>query len=1004
MKLLNDKNGRVPFAVLGVFLLIGSAVTSAVITNLERENVEGISEPLKSTSVSYFVKYAQADMSRALCYSCLEALDQVGETPVTYSILPTRAARDYADENGDGHPDTKIVGDNGIVDTSSECMEFNKNWARNMARVNLNRYLNAVFINNKYQNKGYAINIVDKEGDGAIDDWRDIAFRTIKMNLERPAAYVPLLMSEDSTNYETYFVASIDDLKLEIVNLSSGKKYYESADIECLIPSRLPLLMGLTETYRKSVNGFLSPLMGLTTVISEGYTEFRSLLQYANKYDWVANIVDNSWLQYLTNAGLTAIQYIVFNSVDPLTLVYLAININDLIAKSGVEEELGSYIDEDAGMESLVADQLTSMIDFDFTLDKDAYKTVGSNYGEEAKREVNNIEGSHQEDDISIYELAKDILYKGETTYYYDRIGDEVVNPEPYTEFKGYSFSKGGKEYRLTTKEGDPINEEGKRYGDVYTKSWEDGTDGREEVFRDEVSEEIIDTVRDVYSSSFKTIRERDIDEWYSGDKAGDLGEVGEWQLIEKMCTTGNSLSVGELPSDIPMAHIERWTLKWKRDETWVKEIEYTDAEGKTHYTYNYYYPVHYVEEKVTFCLQPYGFNSDVSSIFSKKQVLGEEPHYEQVNDDNLEHLLSLYVNNNFVGDVANYINSNNPHFIGSLHDIQEVDSESWTNNSDFKVKWLLGVDGSIADALRGVLKLIYDDRNFYNKISGYLHNEGQPAATSLDDVEQQREKLLEKFRQRKDVYIAKDLYMTGDMYDSAGTKAIKLVREWYVNKIENVLMKSNKEEIENEIDDRLDDYNENMKYDSYESAQEQYRGRVSEIGTIKLGNTMKLNGDWTEDIALAISTTPDYFGAVGKTLTGKEYKDIADEEKWDFNVKNICLFGPTGLPILPPTPLTPWIVTINCWYIQVDGHWDTFKVLDSSDETHPDSLFGHRGQMYCRVEKPRVMDRIGYGEEIGECTRLNFGFDTMSLGIVPPGKLPIGDLGNPVETNSVGS
>ena len=68
--------------------------------------------------------------------------------------------------------------------------------------------------------------------------------------------------------------------------------------------------------------------------------------------------------------------------------------------------------------------------------------------------------------------------------------------------------------------------------------------------------------------------------------------------------------------------------------------------------------------------------------------------------------------------------------------------------------------------------------------------------------------------------------------------------------------------------------------------------------------------------------------------------------------------------------------------------------MLDGNDETLPDSLFGHKGQIYTRWFSP-VVDNISYKHPqiIGECRSINFGFDTMSLGIVPPGKLPIGDL-----------
>ena len=62
MRVISDSRGRIPFAVLGVFLLIGSAVTSGIVSNLEREHSKGITIFLKAESTNYAVKYAEADI------------------------------------------------------------------------------------------------------------------------------------------------------------------------------------------------------------------------------------------------------------------------------------------------------------------------------------------------------------------------------------------------------------------------------------------------------------------------------------------------------------------------------------------------------------------------------------------------------------------------------------------------------------------------------------------------------------------------------------------------------------------------------------------------------------------------------------------------------------------------------------------------------------------------------------------------------------------------------
>ena len=104
--------------------------------------------------------------------------------------------------------------------------------------------------------------------------------------------------------------------------------------------------------------------------------------------------------------------------------------------------------------------------------------------------------------------------------------------------------------------------------------------------------------------------------------------------------------------------------------------------------------------------------------------------------------------------------------------------------------------------------------------------------------------------------------------------------------------------------------------------------------------------------------------------------------------LRNRCTLGPTGLPILPPTPVTPWIITINIWIIDVEGEYAMFKVIDSSDETIFNPLFGHEPQIYVRESKIiKDGDLI-----IGENTRLSYGFTTVSFAVVPSWGFMVGD------------
>ncbi|MCD6481849.1 MAG: hypothetical protein J7L31_06230 [Thermoplasmata archaeon] len=991
MRFLNDEKGRVPFAVLGVFLIIGSAITSGIITNLERENTKEITLPLEDYSVKYLIRCAEADIERALAYSFLEALDYLGKNPVLYSDpskLPNpKIARDYADFNENKIYYPMDENDPDIIDEYWEIVKFNQNWARNMARVIFNKYLNATFKNNLYQNAGYTINIVDPEHNGAIDDWRDIKLESINMELER-AHQVDLLISEDNRDYPVYWKASLNNFKIEICDLKSNEKFLHTINISILIPSRLPLLIALTETYQRSING-ISPLMGLITVIGEIYTEARSLLQYANRYDWVANIVDDRWLQYLTNLGLITIQYLVFNSVDPLTLIYLILNINDLVSKKDVTD-VDKYVTENA--EDLIKEQLLNLVSLPFTADENVFKTVGKENEEGAKETVNNLEEKVDESirkekgRVAIADVARDILWKSETKYYY--MNEKTGEIKSEDEFKGYKHG----DYRLTTQNGDPTPEH--LVGDVYTK-------GPLDELTENVQTEILEKVREIYSSSFSTSIEREeISDYYSPSiSQGKWRYLSseKWDLIDSNAQT-TILQRGELPSSLPYSEV--WKLNWKREEKW-QHYEIVGYINETPiYDWVDYSITHFYTERVVFTLNAFNYDSNINGIFRGKDVFGSSPH-DLVHDDNLEHLLHKYVNDNFTRIRDEFIDISLDKGKGKRGIYDEVtwkNNTAWDEMQGYGLSWLLGKDGEVVNALKEIIELIEKDNEIYSDISTFS-SEGKMVST-LDDIEKERELLLQKFIENEERYIRGDYYMENGEYKSAGAEVILKMREWFVKRIEEALSQSKKNEIEDEINNRLKDYNANFDYNSYENNKKKYEGSVSQIGAIQFGQKMNLKGDWMESISLAISATPDYFKAAGENFLGgkKNYNDIAKEENWQFNVKNICLFGPTGLPILPPTPLTPWIVTINSWYIHVDGHWGEFKVLDGNDETIADSLFGHKAAMYCRYES-FIYDDVCHpslpseDKRIGRCERLNFGFSTMSLGIVPPGKLPIGDL-----------
>ena len=145
MSFLKDKRGRVPFAVIGIILLMGSTITSTFIINIENELSKSTYEPLKKEEIDSLLSLMQTDLAIALNYAAINAMDYIGKNPVTSPNNKSNVAEDYNGGNWDNWNDDKKW-------SFEEMLQFNMNWARNITRVNFNRYVIANYMYNAFNN------------------------------------------------------------------------------------------------------------------------------------------------------------------------------------------------------------------------------------------------------------------------------------------------------------------------------------------------------------------------------------------------------------------------------------------------------------------------------------------------------------------------------------------------------------------------------------------------------------------------------------------------------------------------------------------------------------------------------------------------------------------------------------------------------------------------------------------------------------------------------------
>ena len=123
--------------------------------------------------------------------------------------------------------------------------------------------------------------------------------------------------------------------------------------------------------------------------------------------------------------------------------------------------------------------------------------------------------------------------------------------------------------------------------------------------------------------------------------------------------------------------------------------------------------------------------------------------------------------------------------------------------------------------------------------------------------------------------------------------------------------------------------------------------------------------------MTLGVDMEPDYLLA----------ENGDDKELINLGVRNICLMGPKGVPVLPPPN---YVVHFNSWMINLEGRIDDFTLFDVDNECHPHPIFGHEAQVYRRTDYA-ILDSNDNYRRIGDNFPIEFSFTTGTFIIVPP-------------------
>ena len=999
MKFLKDKRGRVPFAVIGIILLMGSTITSTFIINIENELSKSTYEPLKKEEIDSLLSLMQTDLAIALNYAAINAMDYIGKNPVTSPNIDNNVAKDYNGGSWNNWNDDKKW-------SFEEMLQFNMNWARNITRVNFNRYVIANYMYNAFNNGKYAINVIgcgEDPKEGPIEDWRDIKISEFygKLNRESTKSISSLpesvrgFISKPIENEVPLYWQFEITLPIEIVNIKENKVVAKrNIKVSTLATSRLPLIIYLANIYEESLKGSLGTgnIFALMTLLSEAYTEARALAQYGGMRTEVPNIVDNRWLKYLTNLAILIEQFAVFNSIDAISAVYLIWNYKDLFAKGFPEGDIENV----EGIYEKGSSVLGNLLDIENIIPK----TISKDESIQRNAEEN-INQPKSKIDINITRIAEDLLYNTTYSYYYaNKSNGKWEMLDPLHKFKGYYFEDdNGKRWKyitappyiyenLSTHEeieeqkynGEWIYKNGKKY--VYSPEKNKRAYNRiVNIYKlgNEVNEALGKIINETYRAEYEITAEPEEIKIYWKEAPPEGGgwieeKVTDWKRIDDAPVTAN-LEVGDVIPQFP--HVEKWKILWEREHKYIKIIY---GENGTIIDIIRATAVERKEVTLKIELNAKNYPSDVNDVFNITNV-----NLKQLRTDyNLFNATKDFVIY-FVGIRENIFNDVNEegdsfyHFNSSTNISINI-SKEYKKPHPYAMGWLYGINGEVAEALKEIFEEIKKDN--ITAIPDEKYKERDYEETITNHISQ----LKQKFAEKMEEYINDSRYRNGDKYISCGARVVAKMRKWYVETIWNILNDASSE-LENELEENVKDALNKTDYstdllDKRNEIKDDAEDMGFDLGSLSLqfGLSMPINiHGKTEWIGFSINQEPKYF----------DYKDLSTADLYRFKVKNECLFGPTGLPILP-TPITPWVITINVWYIEIQGSFSKFEVADTVGEMLPNVLFGDVETKYARMEK-EIKDEICSGDYIGTTSPIKFSFSTINVAITPPGF--VGDI-----------
>jgi hypothetical protein len=895
--LRHDTHARIPFAILGVLLLLASSLTTALILHLHTTTSEPLTQPLNLNAATRLTQAAEADLATALNRAATHALIDIGRHPITTPYNSTTQDLLYQRLSHAITPDLAV-------------------------------YLLAHYTDNQYTDGTYTLN-TPLTNDTVTLNPDTITFTTRTLTLHRTT--LPYLGPPPIITPPTYLLATLP-LTLNLTTLNHPTTPTpRHLTITTLITSRYPLLEALTNEYQTTINGTLTPLWTYTTTTTTLYTMIRTWKHYHQGQP--ANIVDNHHLTLLTNAGLLLQQTQTFHTIDPLTITSLLAHTRHT---------------------------LTQPTDTDLTLFNTQTNTTGTTY---PTHNITTTTANLDAGDplttpitttplLTLHDIAHTILSNttGITLTFTQPPNQTDTQTIPYTNHTTRDITT------LITSRHD--------HGWTLTNITTHTT-------RNDTTDHTIQTITAaIYHATMYTLVTNRTQTTLHIDPPGPPwhdGPTGSWTdtLTQPESKQLIKPPKGHIHTGSPL-YQETYNVTYQRTHSYYQDIDLNHSGNHT-------------------TLRLWDNRTDTQT---ETVILHTILHHAATYNDTSDDITDLLYDNTTLHDPN--LNDTLTTYLSQHPDTQPEKQDLITtlNNT--------GTTGLNTDVLGTIPAWVYTTIwGAFDDIDTTLTNLPiDPACnathypyppTLLSHI---LDNLTALLATHPPEILAFDDYHPGPTFLSVGMKTVYAARAWLLDIINTslhttitTLITNISQTIDNAIP-AASGYTAHSIQDVLTNTTDALRDKF----TIPFGTPMTLTNiqqpTWTEPVLLALDQTPHYLDP---------YQPLTDghEQLWTLKLRNRCLFGPTGLPILPPTPVTPWILTMNLWAIDVEGEYLRFELLDANNEAAFTPLIGHAPQPYIR-EAAVITNGT---TPLGENTRIHFAYSTLSCAIVPAFGMMCGDF-----------